>query len=83
MTNDITSAVAAQFPDTRRHLEDLVRIPSVSAAGFDPGEVRRSANATAALLEGVGLQQVRLLELEGANPADNGEHPAPPGAPNL
>ena len=83
MISAITSAVADQFPDTRRHLEDLVRIPSISAAGFDPGEVRRSANATAGLLEGVGLQQVRLLELGGAHPAVYGELPAPSGAPTV
>ena len=83
MINDIASTVADQFPATRAHLEDLVRIPSVSASGFDPGEVRRSAEATAGLLETVGLQQVRLLELGGAHPAVFGEIPAPPGAPTV
>jgi acetylornithine deacetylase/succinyl-diaminopimelate desuccinylase-like protein len=80
MINDIAETVADQFPTTRAQLEDLVRIPSVSASGFDPGEVRRSAEATAGLLEAVGLQQVRLLELGGAHPAVFGEIPAPAGA---
>ncbi|NNC90957.1 MAG: M20/M25/M40 family metallo-hydrolase [Acidimicrobiia bacterium] len=83
MIEDLASAVAEQFPSTRQQLIDLVRIPSVSARGYDPGEVRRSAEATAALLEGVGLQQVRLLELGEAHPAVYGEIPAPPGAPTV
>ena len=49
-------------------LAELVRIPSVSAAGFPPAEVRRSAEATAALLRKLGLENVRLLEVPGATP---------------
>ncbi len=83
MSQDIAGVVADQFAITRRDLEELVKIPSVSAAGFDPGEVRRSAVATARLLEGIGLADVRLLELGDAHPAVFGELPAPPGAPTV
>ncbi len=83
MYEDLVSAVDDQFPSTRRDLEDLIRIPSVSAPGFDPAEVRRSAQATSELLEASGLQRVRLLELKGAHPAVYGEIPAPPGAPTV
>jgi acetylornithine deacetylase/succinyl-diaminopimelate desuccinylase-like protein len=83
MFDDLAAVVAGQFPSTRRQLEDLVRIPSVSARGYDPAEVRRSAEATAGLLEGVGLHRVQLLELKDTHPAVYGEIPAPPGYPTV
>jgi len=58
----VRSAVASRFPGIRDDLERLVRIPSISAAGFDPANVRRSAEARAALLQRSGLGEVRLLE---------------------
>ena len=42
-------------------LESLVRIPSVSAPGYDPAEVRRSAESTADLLVAAGFPEVRSL----------------------
>lgn len=83
MLEDLAATVAEQFPSTRQQLIDLVRIPSVSARGFDEAEVRRSAEATAGLLERAGLQEVRLLELGDAHPAVFGEIPAPLGAPTV
>ena len=53
----------------RADLEALVRIPSVSAPGFDPGEVRRSAEAVRDLLAARGLERARLLEVGGGHPA--------------
>jgi acetylornithine deacetylase/succinyl-diaminopimelate desuccinylase-like protein len=64
-------------------LKQLVRIPSVSFAGFDPGEVRRSATATATLLGKRGFTNVQLLELAGAHPYVYGEHLGAPGAPTV
>ncbi len=62
------SAVAAALGHVEEHaretldrLGDLVRIPSVSAEGFPAAEVRRSAEATAALLQDTGLENVQLL----------------------
>jgi cysteinylglycine-S-conjugate dipeptidase len=78
----IPEAVSALFPDIRQELEALVRIPSISAEGFDPAHVRRSAEATARLLERSGLR-TRLLEIEGGHPAVLGVSPAPPGAPTV
>lgn len=73
MHDDLRQRVAADFPRTRAELESLVRIPSVSADGFDPAAVRRSAEATAQLMRDAGLSEVRLLEIEGAHPAVLGE----------
>jgi len=83
MHEDLISAVDENFAQIRQDLEALVRIPSVSSADFDPTEVRRSAEAVRQLLQDEGLQNVQLLELEGAHPAVFGEIPAPPGAPTI
>ena len=68
------------------HLEDLktlVRIPSVSFPGFPAGEVRRCAEAVAALMKKRGLENVQILELDGAHPYVYADHLHAPGAPTL
>jgi acetylornithine deacetylase/succinyl-diaminopimelate desuccinylase-like protein len=76
-----------QFAHTRaQHLEDLkqlVRIPSVSAAGFDPAEVERSAGAVAALLRERGLEHVELLRVDGAHPYVYADWLHAPGKPTV
>ena len=83
MHTDLITAVHDDFPRIRAELEELVRIPSISAPGFDPEQVRRSAEKIASLLEESGFERVRLLEIEGAHPAIYGEIPAPEGAPTV
>jgi acetylornithine deacetylase/succinyl-diaminopimelate desuccinylase-like protein len=83
MHEDLRTAVADDSPYLRSVLADLVRIPSVSADGFDPGEVRRSAEKVAELLRGEGTQDVQLLELGDAHPAVFGHIPGPPGTPTV
>src|SRR5262245_6759150 len=83
-----TDLALAHFAKHRdAYLEDLktlVRIPSCSFPGFDPGEVRRSAEATAELLRERGFENVKLLEVKGAHPYVFGEvRKAGPGAPTL
>ena len=68
-------------------LDDLValaRIPSVSARGFDPAHVARSAEATADLLAKSGFERAEVLALPGAHPYAVAEwlH-AGPDAPTL
>jgi cysteinylglycine-S-conjugate dipeptidase len=78
----IGHAVRSAMPGVREDLERLVRIPSVSADGFDPGEVRRSAEAGAEILERSGLE-VRLLETDGAHPAVFGQRAGPGDGPTV
>lgn len=73
MHKDIRNAVHNDLGRTLSELESMIEIPSVSAAGYDPAEVIRSAEFVASLLRNVGLDSVRLLELEGAHPAVYGE----------
>jgi acetylornithine deacetylase/succinyl-diaminopimelate desuccinylase-like protein len=81
------SAALRHFADHRsRYLDDLkalVRIPSVSFAGFDPSQVRRSAEATATLLKERGFDGVRLLEVPGAHPYVYGERIVDPARPTV
>lgn len=83
MHDDLAARVHELFPSLIEMLAGLVRIPSVSAAGYPPDEVRRSAHHLAGLLEAHGFADVRLLELDGAHPAVYGEIAAPEGAPTV
>jgi len=64
-------------------LQELVRIPSVSFAGFPPAEVQRSAAAVAALLRRRGLENVEVLTLGDAHPYVYGDWLHAPGKPTL
>jgi acetylornithine deacetylase/succinyl-diaminopimelate desuccinylase-like protein len=79
----VRAAVESAFDGIRRELEQLVSIASVSAASYDPGKVRRSAEATAAWLQASGLNGVRLLEIDGAHPAVFGATQGPAGTPTV
>jgi len=75
--------VESAFGGIRADLDDLVRIPSVSADAFDADEVRRSAEATAAWMKHSELSGVRLLEVDGAHPAVFGASQGPAGSPTV
>ncbi|HCO02280.1 MAG TPA: dipeptidase, partial [Actinobacteria bacterium] len=72
--------VADLMPKVRQDLERLVRIPSISAAGYDAEPVRTSAEATAEILNDAGLA-ARVIDGEGGHPAVIGSISAPDGAP--
>lgn len=82
-----TDAALAHFESHRtQYLDDLktlVRIPSVSFAGFDAARVRESAEATARLLRERGFANVQLLTVGDAHPYVFGEWLGAPGAPTL
>lgn len=79
-TDQVRDAVAAILPEVRVHLEDLVRIPSVSADPARADDVRRSAELTADLFRAEGFDDVRIASVEGGAPAVIARSPAPPGA---
>jgi acetylornithine deacetylase/succinyl-diaminopimelate desuccinylase-like protein len=84
--HDPTPALAHQAAHAAEYLDDLralVRIPSVSAPAFPAREVRRSAHATAALLERRGLERVELLELPGVHPYVHAELVHDPALPTV
>jgi acetylornithine deacetylase/succinyl-diaminopimelate desuccinylase-like protein len=86
MPTVIDRALAHFASHRTEYLEDLkrlVRIPSCAFPGFDLQEVRKSAEATARLLEARGFTGVRLLEVEGAPPAVYGEVIRGAGLPTL
>lgn len=74
--------LAADRPRIRAELESLVRIPSVSLAGYDPAQLDRSAERVADLLTEAGMT-ARVVRASGSqgHPAVIGRIPAPPGAP--
>lgn len=67
--DDIRDTVTNRMATHRLDLERLIGIPSVSAPGFDEGQVRRSAELVRDLLGDRGLENARLLEIDGAHPA--------------
>jgi acetylornithine deacetylase/succinyl-diaminopimelate desuccinylase-like protein len=61
----------------------MSRIPSVSAAGYPPAEVRRSALAVADALRATGVENVQVLEIPGVHPYVYGDWLHKPGAPTI
>jgi cysteinylglycine-S-conjugate dipeptidase len=82
MSPELTAAVHAVMPRVRGDLEDLVRIPSVSAEPERADDVQRSAEAVAGLLTDAGFPDVRIVS-EGGAPAVIARYPAPEGAPTV
>src|SRR6187402_2343814 len=80
---DFQAAVERIMPSVRADLEDLVRIESVSADPARASEVRRCAEAVAELFRGLGIEDVRVLEVEGGQPAVVARRPAPAGQPTV
>jgi acetylornithine deacetylase/succinyl-diaminopimelate desuccinylase-like protein len=78
---DLRTRIAGDLPSTIADLERLVRIPSRGYPGYDPADVRASAEATRDVLAEAGVADARLLELPGGHPAVFGELAGPPGTP--
>lgn len=60
-----------------------MRIPSISFAGFSEHEVRRSADAVAALCRATGLEEVKVLHVGSAHPYVYAERMRHPDRPTL
>jgi acetylornithine deacetylase/succinyl-diaminopimelate desuccinylase-like protein len=72
----VLAALERGFERTLADLIDLARIPSVSAAGFDPTQVMRCAERVAELFREAGLEPVEILRIPGAHPYVLGERRA-------
>jgi acetylornithine deacetylase/succinyl-diaminopimelate desuccinylase-like protein len=79
----LAAAVREALPPARSGLEELVRIPSVSADPAATADVTASALAVAALLQQAGMPEVDVVGVEGGQPAVLGHRPGPPGAPHV
>ena len=86
-TASLRGRIDADLPQIIADLERLVRIPSIGYPGYDPANVRASAEATAEILRAAGVPEVRLIELTSGehpgHPAVYGEIAGPEGAPTL
>lgn len=71
------------FSKHRADLDKLVKIPSISFEGFDPGTVDQSADAVAELLKKRGLDNVEILRYKGAKPYVYGEKITSPDKPTI
>jgi acetylornithine deacetylase/succinyl-diaminopimelate desuccinylase-like protein len=81
--DELRRRVAADMPRTIDELSRLVAIPSIGHPGYEPANVRASAELTRDLLVEAGVSDARLIELDGGHPAVFGEVPGPEGAPTL
>ena len=70
------------FDRFKETLITLSRIPSISAEGFPPAEVRRSAEAMGDALRDAGVEKVQILEIPDVHPYVYGEWMHRAGAPN-
>lgn len=75
--------LSAHFEEHLDDLKALVKVPSIAFEGFPAEEMRRSADEVARVLKARGLQEVRLLEIEGAPPYVYGEWTKAEGRPTL
>ncbi len=66
--DSVLQAFERRSSKTLEELAGLVRIPSVSAPGFDPGELDRTAEAIALLAQDAGLESVEVLRVADAPP---------------
>ncbi|HEX6310511.1 MAG TPA: M20/M25/M40 family metallo-hydrolase [Acidimicrobiia bacterium] len=82
-TTGAVEAVRREFDGSIEVLEELVRIPSISAAPEHVDDVARSAAATAAVLEAAGLEHVCQLAADGSHPYVVGEWTHAEGAPTV
>ena len=79
---DLAAAVRDQLPRARQDLEDLVRIPTISADPARAGELARACQHVAGLATEAGAADVQVVDAGGA-PAVIASWPAPEGAPTV
>jgi cysteinylglycine-S-conjugate dipeptidase len=83
MTPEIPDIPEADFERARHELDDLVRIPSISADSEHTADVRASADAVQELMEKSGLESVRQIVVDDGHPYVVGEWTNAPDAPTV
>jgi acetylornithine deacetylase/succinyl-diaminopimelate desuccinylase-like protein len=83
MVREALAELDARLGQWKQTLVELCRIPSISAAGFPPEEVRRSAQAMAQTLRDAGVEHADVLEIPGIHPYVYGDWLHRPGAPTV
>lgn len=58
---ELTQAVNDSFDATLASLKDLVAIPGIAWASFDPKDLDRSADAVSSLVKATGMDEVHIL----------------------
>ncbi|MFM8303947.1 MAG: M20/M25/M40 family metallo-hydrolase [Actinomycetota bacterium] len=76
-------AARADLGAARADLDELVRIPSISADPSRAADVAASADAVAALMEAAGLEHVRQETVDGSPPCVIGDWLHAPDAPTV
>jgi acetylornithine deacetylase/succinyl-diaminopimelate desuccinylase-like protein len=79
---ELRPKVRAVMPEVRAGLEQLARVPSMSAPGYDVAPVRETATLTAELFTAAGVG-ARVLDRDGAHPAVVGRVDGPAGSPTV
>ena len=69
MYDDLRSSIAADMPRLKELLADLIRLPSVSADGFDPSHVLSTGEHLVVLLSELGFSDAQLLHTTTGHPA--------------
>ncbi len=84
MSEDLRQALSEVLPSVRRDLDELIKIPSVSADRAHDADTRRTAELTAELLRGAGAPEVEILDgIDGGQPAVLARYPAPMDMPTV
>ncbi|MEK6706013.1 MAG: M20/M25/M40 family metallo-hydrolase [Bdellovibrionota bacterium] len=81
--DNVTGEIENNFDMYLDDLRELVMVPSISFPGFPEQELKKCANAVAALLQKRGLQNVKTLSVENAQPYVYGDWLNAPGKPTL
>jgi acetylornithine deacetylase/succinyl-diaminopimelate desuccinylase-like protein len=83
MVREALAQLDADVGEFQNDLIELSRIGGVSAPGFPPEVVRRSAEATADVMRRHGIENVQVLDVPGVHPYVYGDWLHAPGAPTL
>ena len=83
MVKEALRHLEVNYDGFKQTLVEMSKIPSISASGFPPAEVKRSAESVAKALREAGVENVQVLEIPGVHPYVYGDWLHRPGAPTI